>query len=418
MVLVNAFLTEDYALDASKDADDALKVAEGQPEFSTPERSSLLATARSLLALAAGDRAAARKHADVAVGAVSPDPPAFALLASARVRALAGDSAGSARELDRALGLALDSAPVVVNWASSRLDGGDPVGARRALANLLEKHKSNSRARLLLAVSERALGETNWTQNLELACRSDAKISQTIRTACAVEFALQALLDGDRSGAARKAKAAVQTSEDPFVLGQGSLLLASLGEVDVAEEVLVHARRLAEPSAIPLLWADLAIQLGRGQPGEVGGFWEHPAGPERDLLALRLAYARSGVPGIVGILKGLPPGIQDIDWDIRAFAALASAGGPTKSELTLLEKRGEKGDPIVSYVLGILALEGKDFKLAVHRLEKAIGMQGDACQAAMLYQMASKHVRRGAQINKAALRAMRARNVKCGLPET
>ncbi len=420
LALVNAFLIQDYGVEAGKkDAEDALKLAEnerGEAQVSK-DRASLAAATRALLALADGDRTGAKRHAEAALSAVAADPPVWALLASARVRSLSGDAAGAARDLDRALGMAPDVAPVVADWAASRLDGGDPVAARRALAAALEKNSDNSRLRLLLADAERALGETDWVKNLELACRGDAKISRNIRTTCAVESALQSRLEGDRVGALRKAKAAAQTSEDPQLLGQASLLLALLGEIDVAEDTLVAARKLADPSAMALQWADLAVRLGRGEPVQPSPFTEHPAGPERDLVFLRLAYARGGMEALANALKELPPGIQDIDWDIRAFAALARADGPPKPDLLTLEQRGEKGGPVESYVLGVLATRDRDFKLAAHRLEKAFSLHGDTCLTAALYLEAVRRVGRGAQPNKSGLRGIRAHNAKCALPE-
>jgi len=132
---------------------------------------------------------------------------------------------------------------------------------------------------------------------------------------------------------------------------------------------------------------------------------------------LRLAYARGGRDALANALKGLPPGIQDIDGDIRAFAALARADGPPKPDLLTLEKRGEKGSPVASYVLGVLATRDKNFKLAAHRLEKAFSLHGDTCMAAALYLEAVKHVGRSAQPNKSGLRGIRAHNAKCALPE-
>jgi tetratricopeptide (TPR) repeat protein len=414
--LLNAFLVDDYAVEARKDAEDALRRAGAGPEVGR-DTASLVSSARALLAHAAGDRAAARQHADAAIAATAPDLSAFALLASARVRNLAGDIEGTARDLDRAMGIAPELAPVVVDWATSRLDGGDPVAARRALVTLLERNQDNSRALLLLAEAERALGEPNWTNSLEKACRGDAKISRSIRASCAVESALQARIEGDRAGALRKAKAVSQTSEDAQVLGQTSLLLALLGETDAAEEVLDRGRKAADPANVPLLWADLAIRLGRGEAIATSHVLEHPAGPERDLVTLRAAYVHSGAAGLAAALKVLPPGIQDIDWDVRAYAALGRDGGPPKPELAALEKRGEKGSPVASYVLGLLAVRDKDFKLAMRRLDKALALHGDACQAAILYLDAVKRVGRGAQPNKAGLRNVRSHNAKCPLPE-
>jgi tetratricopeptide (TPR) repeat protein len=414
--LLNAFLVDDYAVEAKKDAEDALRRAEAGPEISK-ERAALMASARALLAHAAGEREVAKKLADAAMALTAPDSSAFALLASARARRLAGDMEGTARDLDRAMGIAPELAPVVVDWATSRLDGGDPVAARRALVTLLERNQDNSRALLVLTDAERALGEPNWVKSLEKACHNDAKISRSIRASCAVESAQQSRIEGDRAGALRKAKAVSQTSEDAQVLGQASLLLALLGETDAAEEVLERGRKAADPANVPLLWADLAIRLSRGEIPATSRVLEHPAGPERDLVALQAAYVRTGAAGLAVALKLLPPGIQDIDWDVRAYAALGREGGPPKPELLTLERRAEKGSPVVSYVLGLLAMRDKDYKMAMRRLEKALAWHGEACQAASFYLDAVKNVGHGAQPNRPGLRNVRAHNAKCPLPD-
>jgi uncharacterized protein HemY len=414
--LVNAFLVLDYDVDARKDAERALDGVGRAPETSK-ERESLAASARSLLALAAGDRAAAKRHADAAVAAVSPEPPGYALLASARVRGLAGDAAGAARDLDRAMASSGEIAPVLVDWSASRLDQGDPVAARRSLLALLGKHPEYSRARLLLADSERALGEAGWVKDLELACRSDAKISRNVRAACAAGSAVQARLDGDRGGALRKAKAASQTTEDPQVLAQLALLLTLMGEIDGADDLLGRAAKSADAAVVAMRWADLAIRLGRGEKGEGLPVVENPAGPERDLVALRAAYARSGTNALSTLLKALPPGIQDIDGDVRAFAKLAKEGALPKPDVQALEKRAERWNPVASYVLGLFAIRDKDYKLAARRLEKALSWHGDTCLAAAAYADAVKRAGRPFQLNKVALRALHTHNAKCPLPD-
>lgn len=222
LALVNALLAADYAVDAGKDAEEALKGVEVGPTPS-PERGALAATVRALLALAAGDRVSAKQQAELAVAGNGSEVPAFAWLASARVRNLAGDAEGAAKDLDRALGIGPELLPVAVDWAASRIDGGDAVVARRTLLAMLGKSPDNSRARLLLADAERALGEAGWIKRLETACASDSKISRAVRAACATESALQARLDGDRAGALRKARAVAQTTEDPALLGHLSL---------------------------------------------------------------------------------------------------------------------------------------------------------------------------------------------------
>jgi tetratricopeptide (TPR) repeat protein len=415
--LVNALLASDYAMDSSKDAEESLARAEQNPA-SSKERLALAAAAKALLALAARDRITARAQADLAVALNAPDPPAYALLASARTRIVEGDGEGAGKELDLALGKSPELIPVVVDWAASRIDGGDPVLARRTLLAALGKSPDNSRARLVLADAERALGEPGWSKRLETACGSDGKISRAIRSTCAVELALQARLEGDRAAAVRKAKAVAQSTDDGMLLGQLSLLLAVLGEIDVADEVLQKAEKGASRASAPLQWAGLAIRLGRAEEVPPSPILEHAAGPERDLVALRAAYAHAGSKGLAEALKGLPPGILDIDWDVRALALLAHEGLPPKLDQIALEKKGDKGNPVAAYVLGRLALQSKDYKLAARRLERAFSLHGDACRAATLYLEAFQQLKRGAVLNKAGLRAVRARNTRCPLPET
>lgn len=414
LALVNALLASDYAVDAAKDAEEALKRADGVPA-SSQERASLSWAVRALLSLAAGDRESAKHYAETALA--TSEPPAFALLASARVRRLAGDVDGAAKDLDRALGAGPELLPVAVDWASSRIDGGDAVVARRTLLALLGRSPDNSRAQLVLAEAERALGEATWSKRIDTACASDSKISRAVRSACATVSALQARLDGDRAGAARKAKAISQTTDEPALLGQLSLLMALLGEIDGADEILQRAGKRADLGMVPLQWAGVAIRLGRNEIVPLTPFLEHPAGPERHLVALRAAFARSGREGLATVLKGLPPGILDIDWDVRAFAVLARDASAPKAELSVLEKKGEKGNPVAGYVLGLFALQEGDFKVAARRFERSLTGHGDGCRAATSYLEAVSHLGRGAVLNRAGVRAVRARNANCPLPE-
>ena len=202
-----------------------------------------------------------------------------------------------------------------------------------------------------------------------------------------------------------------------MLLGQLSLLLALLGEIDTADEVLQRAAKGADPATVSLQWANFAIRLGRGEILPAHPLLEHPAGPERDLVALRAAYGRSGKSGLGAMLKSLPPGILDVDWDVRAMTVLAHEAAPSKPELMVLEKKGEKGNPVATYVLGLLAFQDGDFKLAIRRFDRSLALHGDACRAAILYLEAFKSLGRGAIMDKVGLRSVRARNVKCPLPE-
>jgi len=416
LALVNAFLTCDYAVDAGRDAEEALQRALALPGPSS-ERASLAATAHALLALAAGDRALARSQADLALSVSGPAPLPFALLVSARVHILAGDPDGAAQELDHALQLGPRLLPVVVDWAAARIDAGDAVSAAQALVPLLGESPDNSRARLVLADAERALGEQEWARRLDPACAGDSKISRSVRTLCAIQSAVRARLDGDRAGAVRKCKAIAQATDDSIALSKLSLLLALLGEIDAADDLLQKAAKLAEPSSVSLQWARLAISLGRAQNPEPSPLLDHAAGTERDLVAMRAAYARAGKAGLASALKAVPPGVLDIDWDVRALAMLGRASAPAKPELAALEKRGERGNPVAAYVLGTLALADGDFKVAARRLAHGLLFHGDACRDAALYLESFAHLGRGAVLDKVGLRALRSRNAQCPLPE-
>jgi uncharacterized protein HemY len=227
----------------------------------------------------------------------------------------------------------------------------------------------------------------------------------------------QAPRDGDLGGALRKTRAAAQATEDPQALAQMALVLSLLGEIDGADELLARARKTADPATVALRWADLAIRLGRGEAGDRLPVVEHPAGPERDLVSLRAAFARSGPAGLAAALKGLPPGIQDIDAEVRTFAKLAHEGSLPKADVAALEKRAERWNPMASYVLGLLAVRGRDYRSAARRLERALSWHGDACTAAALYADAVERAGRPFQLNKGALRALHGRNAKCPLPE-
>jgi tetratricopeptide (TPR) repeat protein len=414
--LVNAVLVRDYAVDARKDAEEALDRA-GSTLEPKKDREAIIAVSRSFLALWAGDRVKAKERADQAIGLTtsdaSPMAASMALLASGRVSAQAGDLDTSLSAIDKALSLAPTHGLVVVDWAASRLEGGDPVSARRALSEYLQKHKDNSRARLLLAQAERALGDANYGKTLELACANDTKISRAIRTACALAYAEKSRQEGNRQESSKRAKAAIEQVDDSQSLGAAALLLASLGEVDEAENVLVRARKTAEPTALSLQWPDVAIRLARGESVPTAPILAKPAGPERVMVALRAAYARKGSAGLAAALKILPPGILDLDSDLRAYSVLAKEDAVAKIERAGLESRVEKGNPVAAYVLGVLFFREKDFRGAARRLEKAMANHGDACQAAKLYIEAMGSAKQGTQLNRTALKAVLSHNATC-----
>ena len=416
LALADAFLTLDHGEAAGKSAEEALqRVRPGdQPNL---QRLALVEAVRALLALAAGDRDTAKQHVDAGLAWAAGKPPPALLLASARVRALAGDTTGAGKDLDSALQSAPEFAPVVADWAAQRLDSGDAIAARRATHAFLAKNKAAARVHLVAADAERALGERGWSKHIESACHSEGRVSRAMRAACSLAAALDARLDGERSAAAAKARAAGQVSEDLRVLADSALTLASLGEIDAADEVLARARKLAEATAVPLAWADLAVRLGRGQADGAAPPAERPALPERYLVALRASYLRGGGAALAAAVKSVPAVLGELDPDLRAYMGLGREGGVSRSDRATLERRAERGSPVAAFVLGVLAAREGDHKQAAKRLEKALVGHGDACRAALLYLSALQAQDEPGQPNRAALRALHARNAQCPIPE-
>ena len=416
LALADAFSALDHGVPGAKSAEEALRrlPAGDRPN---PRRLALVETVRALLALAAGDRETARQHVDVGLAWAGAKPPPALLLASARVRTLAGDSGGAGKALDLALQSAPDSALVVADWAAQRLDSGDAIAARRVTREFLAKNKAASRVHLVAGDAERALGESGWSKHIELACRGEGRASRALRAACSLAAALDARLDGERSAAVRKARAAGQASDDPRVLADSALVLASLGEIDAADEVLARARKLADDTAVPLAWADLAVRLGRGQVDLRTPSAVRPAQPERHLVALRAVYLKGGGAALAAVIKNVPAGQSEIDADLRTFIELGREGGVARSDRAALERRADRGSPVASFVVGVLAAREDDHKQAARRLEKALAGHGDTCRAALLYLYALQAQDWPSPPNRAALLALHARNAQCPVPE-
>jgi tetratricopeptide (TPR) repeat protein len=416
LALADAFSALDHGVPGAKSAEEALRrLPPG--DRPNPQRLALVETVRALLGLAAGDRETARQHVEVGLAWAGAKPPPALLLASARVRTLAGDTTGAGKDLDLAIQSAPDSAPVVADWAAQRLDSGDAIAARRVTREFLAKNKAASRVHLVAGDAERALGESGWSKHIELACRGEGRASRALRAACSLAAALDARLDGERSAAVRKARAAGQASEDPRVLADSALVLASLGEIDAADDVLARARKLADDTAVPLAWADLAVRLGRGQVDLRAPSAVRPAQPERHLVALRAVYMKGGGAALAAVTKNVPAGQSEIDADLRTFMELGREGGGARSDRAALERRADRGNPVASFVVGVLAAREDDHKQAARRLEKALAGHGDACRAALLYLSALQAQDWPSPPNRAALLALHARNAQCPVPE-
>lgn len=415
LALADALLALDHGMPTAKSAEDTLRRL-GPEDPANPEHLALAEAVRALLALAAGDRATAKQHVDAGFAKAAAKPLPALLLASARVRVLAGDTAGAGKDLDLALQLAPDFAPVVADWAAQRIDAGDATAARRAAREFLAKNKGAARVHLVAGEAERALGQSAWTKQVEAACRDESRVSREVRAACWLASAEHARLDGERATAVRKARAASQVSENPRVLADSALALALLGEIDAADEVLTHARKLASDTFAPLAWADLAIRLGRGQ-ADLAAVATRPILPEHYLIALRAAYLRGGGAAMATTVKEVPSAIVDLDSDLHTYADLGREGDLSRGDRATLDRRGERGNPVAAFVAGVLSAREGDHKQAAKRLEKALAGHGDACRAALLYLSALQAQDANSPINRAALHALHARNAQCPIPE-
>jgi tetratricopeptide (TPR) repeat protein len=405
LAFVDALLARDYGLPFRHEAEE-LTADLPTGRNSPTARVALVHTTASLLALGAGDLAEAQRMAERAMAA-SPDatPP---LLAAARVHAARGDLEEARRELERLLARAPDFAVAVIDWATILIDAGDAATAAQSLRAELEHNRDQTRARLLLAEARRALGERAADDKLAEACRDEAKQSPTIRAGCALNEAAETRLGGDRQAAVRVARAAAaEAPEDPRLLASAALLLATLGEVDPAAETLDRARKLARPEAPPLAWADLAVRLGRRQSVEPRLALSDASGPERRLVAGRMALVHGGATELGAWLDRVPGAALQFDPDLAALALLARPGNAARSEV---QKRAGAGDPMAAYVIGRLSSEAGETREARAMLEKALWGHGDACEAATLYR-ALPHAEGAA--SPRALRDLRAHNAQC-----
>jgi tetratricopeptide (TPR) repeat protein len=412
LAFADALLARDYGLPYRQEAEEALGQmggGGGAAAAGPPARIALAHAARTLLALGAGDLPEAERQAEAALARTPDGTPA--LLAAARVRAQMADLAGARSHLERLLSRVPDFGPAVLDWSAVWIDLGDPSAAAQSLRAQLARTPDHTRLRLLLGEAERALGESAEDSTLAAACRTETKQSPTIRAGCALAAAAAARLAGDRVTAIKNARAAAaEAPDDARLLASAALTLAVLGEVDAGSEALARAQRLARLQTPALLWADLALRLGRRQPIPAQPALANAAGPERRLVAARLALAHGGTAELGITTRSLPPALVLFDPDLRALAFLGRNGAGPRTERAELERRADHGDPMAAYVLGRLAERSLDARQAVRRLERALAAHGDACDAAARL----RGLRPGDSSSwSRAMRELRARNSQC-----
>jgi tetratricopeptide (TPR) repeat protein len=291
-----------------------------------------------------------------------------------------------------------------VAWAETRLDLGDPHGARGALEDVLTKAPSDLRARLLLDEAEQALGVTG-TNTLAAACPPFQKRwpPAAVRSGCALARASRSRRSGARVEAlARAEEAAGVVPAEPRLQARVAESLAQLGAVDRAAELLERARRFAAPGMPAVAWATVAVALGRGNaPSLPPG--PRPADPDSRLLAARVALAAGGVGALLNTLDGLGEPALANDVDLRSLARLREAKG------THLPSDGD--DPVRAYVDGLRARLDGNLPAAVASLRKALSGHGDACRAAGEYVGMLRVLK--LTVDSAAWNLLRAENASC-----
>jgi hypothetical protein len=252
----------------AKDAEDALRRAGAGPEVGK-ERAAIVASARALLAHAAGERVAAktagrRGHGSHGRSDLRIRPAGF----SARSQP-GGDAGGHGAGLDRAMGIAPELAPVVVDWATSRLDGGDPVAARRALVRCWRETRT-TRGHCFCLPRPSALwasptGSRVWKRPAGATPRYRAASAPPARLNRPCRRASTAIAPG-RCARPRRFRRPPRIRR---CLAQRRFCLPCSVKPTRPRRSLERARKAADPANVPLLWADLAVRLSRGEPRSI-----------------------------------------------------------------------------------------------------------------------------------------------------
>lgn len=400
LAFTSAVLAVDYGIEAGHELEELLSRAEASGDTDPFDPAmAMLAAARALALLRAGDRARAERVASAAAAAAPGDPtPLYAL---GRARALSGDLPGAARAFEAAIVGAPGFSAARVAWAEAQLDLGDARTARATLAPLVAGTPQDFRARALLDEAEVALGQAA-AEPPGGACPSGRWPPPAVTAACQLAWAGRARRAGARDEArTRAASAAQQAPDEPRLLARTALALAQLGAVDRAAALLTRARRYAAPEAPWLAWARAAVTLGRGAAGA-----SLPEGrssdPEARLLVARGALAAGGAGAVVPALgedRDLAP-----DADLRALIAAGSsadAGSPAPA--------GD--DPVRAYVAGLRAQLAGDPARAADRFAHALAGHGDACRAAGELNATTRTLKR--RVDPVLLAPLRAENAGC-----
>ena len=396
LAFTSAWLAHEYGLRAEREAEEALVRLRALPERLPRD----LDVTGALLALHRGER---ERALQLAVATSRQDrEDVRPLLVLARTRSLAGDPLGAAKAAEAAVVRAPRAAAPLYAWAEARFDLGHVAAAAKTLRDLLARVPDHSRALLLLEQARPASAPA-----LEAACRRDGAVSPVVAAGCDLASASTARARGDRKQALEHARAVgPRQATEPRVLARAALVLAQLGLEDEADALAVAAARRAAEPMTSLIWARIALALGRGElalppAGLIAGC------AETRLVAARSALAAGGPAALTETLTGLGQGALTADADLRALALLTPAGrSPPAAETDPAAAQ----DPVRAYAEGLQARLTGDARAAARWLSAALDGHGDACRAAGEYLVAA---RQAGQVITTELDPLRAVNIRC-----
>ncbi len=259
LAFADARLALDYGISTTAEAD-AVLARFGLPDGRQDDVAAIAASAQAMLAARKAEWAGAVRIA-AAAAAAAPGVP-HPLYALGRARALAGDLGGAARALDAATVVSPGFLASRAARAEVLLDLGNAAGARGALTAVLAESPGDMKAQVLMAEAE-----SPAPAEAPICAAARARPS-AINAACLVGRAAEARRAGRRASARTDAEAAAGALPDePRLLARAALLLAQLGAVDRAAELVTRARRFAAAETPALAWAAAAVALGRGRAG-------------------------------------------------------------------------------------------------------------------------------------------------------
>jgi hypothetical protein len=270
-----------------------------------------------------------------------------------------------------------------VLWAEARLEAGEAQGVDQALRQALARSPGHARALLLLEQALQAAGADSRSvaRDRVSACARDGRHAPALAASCVLASAVVARRQGHQAAALAQARA-VDGNDSASVHDRALavLLLAQLGEVDAAAQLLAALPRREDEQLPSRAWADIALALGRGEPPP-GILPPTPVHPETRLCAARALLARDGLDALAGLLAaGTIPATAHPDLQALANIVVATGSGAEPVKISDADL-----PPAQAYAAALRALTAADPPAAGQLLSRALTGHADACRAAGLY---------------------------------